>query len=98
MSTPSPPPPPPPNTERNSSEYKHVHLYKYPLPSPPVPLLLVGITYLPGPQSVLRATRDKAIVDLRNRTRIFVPDAACLLGVIDETGLLQPEEASELTG
>lgn len=34
------------------------------------------------------------MVDLRNRTRIFVPDAACLLGVVDETGLLKPGEAS----
>ena len=46
------------------------------------------------PQSVLRATRDKAMVDLRTRTRILVPEAACLIGVVDETGLLQPGEAS----
>ncbi|CAN0335609.1 unnamed protein product, partial [Ascophyllum nodosum] len=43
-------------------------------------------------QSVLRATRDKAMVDLRTRTRILVPEAACLIGVVDETGLLQPGE------
>ncbi|CAN0453337.1 unnamed protein product, partial [Ectocarpus sp. 8 AP-2014] len=52
--------------------------------------------YFPTPrrriytQSVLRATRDKAMIDLRHRTRIFVPNASCLLGIVDETGLLQP--------
>ncbi|CAN0418049.1 unnamed protein product, partial [Laminaria digitata] len=32
--------------------------------------------------------------DLRCRTRVFVPDAVCLIGVVDETGLLEPGEAS----
>lgn len=41
-------------------------------------------------KSMLRATRDKAMIDLRHRTRIFVPDASCLLGVVDETGSLPP--------
>lgn len=35
------------------------------------------------------------MIDLRHRTRIFVPDASCLLGIVDETGLLQPGQASD---
>ncbi|CAM9965408.1 unnamed protein product, partial [Ectocarpus fasciculatus] len=50
----------------------------------------ISIRTEPFLQSVLRATRDKAMIDLRHRTRIFVPDACCLLGIVDETGLLQP--------
>ncbi|CAN0359281.1 unnamed protein product [Ectocarpus sp. 12 AP-2014] len=50
----------------------------------------INIRTEPFLQSVLRATRDKAMIDLRHRTRIFVPDASCLLGIVDETGLLQP--------
>ena len=30
------------------------------------------------------------MIDLRHRTRIFVPDAVCLLGIVDETGSLPP--------
>eukprot|EP00752_Nemacystus_decipiens_P006552 g5899.t2 len=41
-------------------------------------------------QGMLRATRDKAMIDLRHRTRIFVPHAACFLGIVDETGTLPP--------
>lgn len=44
-------------------------------------------------KSVLRATRNKAMIDLRHRTRIFVPEAVCLLGIVDETGLLEPGQA-----
>ncbi|CAN0075776.1 unnamed protein product, partial [Ectocarpus sp. 13 AM-2016] len=55
----------------------------------------INIRTEPFLQSVLRATRDKAMIDLRHRTRIFVPDASCLLGIVDETGLLQPGQASD---
>ncbi|CAM9552191.1 unnamed protein product, partial [Sphacelaria rigidula] len=53
------------------------------------------VTTTPYLQNVLRASRGKAMVDLRNKTRIFVPDAVCLIGVVDETGLLQPGEVGE---
>ncbi|CAM9929773.1 unnamed protein product [Ectocarpus sp. 12 AP-2014] len=55
----------------------------------------INIRTEPFLQSVLRATRDKAMIDLRHRTRIFVPEASCLLGIVDETGLLQPGQASD---
>lgn len=34
------------------------------------------------------------MIDLRHRTRIFVPDAACLLGIVDETGSLPPGQVT----
>ncbi|CBN78124.1 RNA-dependent RNA polymerase 1 [Ectocarpus siliculosus] len=58
----------------------------------------INIRTEPFLQSVLHATRDKAMIDLRHRTRIFVPDASCLLGIVDETGFLQPGQASDSLG
>ena len=58
-------------------------------------LLYVGVDvqkdrYVRG---VRRAIRRKLLLDIQSKTRIFVPDAICLIGVMDEYGLLQEGKA-----
>ncbi len=38
------------------------------------------------------------MIDLRHRTRIFVPEASCLLGIVDETGSVQPGQVRIRSG
>lgn len=43
-------------------------------------------------QGLIGAVRSKLLLDLQTKCRIFVPQAVCLIGVIDETFSLQPDE------
>ena len=46
----------------------------------------------PHLSGLLHALRTKLLVDLQTKARIFVPQAICLIGVMDETFTLQPGE------
>ena len=43
-------------------------------------------------RGMMRAVRRKLLLDIQTKTRIFVPGAICLIGVMDEYGLLREGE------